>query len=403
MAIDRVRRLGAILIVAVSAAMTAFSIASLFLPGSDQLPDRPDLFSGIVFSLIFLAFPSVGLVVTWKRPLHPVGWLLLLVGALLTLSVFTTEYVGRAVYLGAPLPGAVLVAWAGGWTWYVAAGLALPLAIALFPTGTLPGPRWRAAFAVTVPAVVALVVLYLVLPGDIEGFGGLVQNPFGVTGLVGELATASAPAGTPAIVVMVGLALGTVVSRFRTGSPEVRQQLKWLLAPVVILLVGVVAAAVIVDPLNSLAWSVALVGLALFPVSIGIAILRYRLYDIDLVVRRTLVYGAVVAILGAVYVGLVLALQSVLSAWTGNQTVPVAISTLAIAALFGPLRRRVREGVDRRFYRSRYDAQRTLEAFAGSLRDEVELEAVAGRLAEVASLTVRPASASVWLRLRAHR
>jgi hypothetical protein len=134
-----------------------------------------------------------------------------------------------------------------------------------------------------------------------------------------------------------------------------------------------------------------------------VAILRHRLFDIDLVIRRTVVYAAVVAILGAAYVGLVLVLQSVLAGVTRNETFPVALGTLAIAALFGPVRAQVRAAVDRRFYRSTYDAQRTLEAFSGRVRDEVELEAVGRTLVEVTGQTIRPTSASVWLRPRGAR
>jgi hypothetical protein len=138
--------------------------------------------------------------------------------------------------------------------------------------------------------------------------------------------------------------------------------------------------------------------LTLIPAAAGIAILRYRLYDIDVVIRRTLVYGGLLAVLGVVYVALVLGLQTALSGVTGEGPLPVALSTLAIAALFGPARRRVRELVDRRFYRSRYDAQRTLEQFAGRLRDQVELETIGAALVDVAGDAVRPASATVWVR-----
>jgi hypothetical protein len=147
-------------------------------------------------------------------------------------------------------------------------------------------------------------------------------------------------------------------------------------------------------------WTAVMLTLAAIPVCAGIAILRYRLYDVDLVIRRTLVYALVSALLGAAYVVLVLALTATLSSFVGGQGLPVALSTLVIAALFGPVRARVRDLIDRRFYRSRYDAQRTLEAFTTRLRDEVELEAVGLTLVDVAGRAVRPTSVGVWIRAR---
>ena len=399
-------RLAAIALLAITAAMMAFAFASLVVPGAERIPDRPDLVSALIFFTIFLAFPAVGIVVTWKRPEHPVGWLFLLVGITLIQSVFATEYAGRAYFGGQPLPAADVVAWVGGWGWYAAGGVGLPLAIALFPTGSFPGSRWRMAFRVMTVAVVVQIAFYMIVPGEMTGWQGRVRNPFGVEGPVGELAATVASLETASLLAMAALSLGALGTRLRRSTGPERQQLKWLLFPVAVFLTGIVAATATApsgeaqDSVNTLAWTVALVGLAGVPVASGIAILRYRLFDIDVVIRRTLVYSLVIAVLAATYVALVLVMQSALSGVTGGGPLPVAVSTLAIAALFGPVQRRVRRFVDRRFYRSRYDAQRTVDAFSTRLRDEVELAAVGKTLVKVASDAVRPASAVVWLRAR---
>jgi hypothetical protein len=243
---------------------------------------------------------------------------------------------------------------------------------------------------------VALVTAAALLkPGPLDGFDGYFINPVGLEGPLGDVVTTVATAGTAVIVVPLAVSIASLILRLRRSTGPERQQLKWLLLPAVLIVAGAVAAAITEQ---EHAWTVMLLGLAGVPIAAGVAILRYRLYDIDVVIRRTIVYGVVVAVLAAVYVALVLVLQTSLTQVTGNDTIPVALSTLAIAALFGPLRARVRRIVDRRFYRSRYDAQRTVEAFAARLRDEVELDAVARDLVLVADRAVAPRGAWVWLR-----
>jgi MFS family permease len=396
------RRVAAVGLLAISVAMTGFNLASLFLPGTELLVDRPDPFTAILFSLIFLAYPVVGFVVAARRPDHPVGWLLMAVGLMVTTSVFSTEYAGRALILDAPLPAAELVAWAGGWSWFVAAGIALPLAIALFPSGRFPGAGWRRGFLVLTALVVVVATAYAVLPGDLEGWAGLVRNPLGLEGIPGEVARTVNGIGTPLLVAMAALAIGSVVHRLRTSPGPQRQQLKWLLLPAAIFLAGLFASSLTfnVEPVNTISWTISLIGLASLPVAVGIAILRYRMFDIDLVIRRTLVYSLVVGVLAAAYAGIVLALQAPLSGVTGGGPLSVAASTMAVAALFGPVRSHVRRIVDRRFYRARYDAARTVDAFAARLREEVEIESVGTTLATAAARTVQPASIGVWIRER---
>ncbi len=394
------RPIGRVLALALFAAclvMTVSGLVSLILPGNDLIPDRPSFIDVLIFSFILMTFPGVGLAIAWMRPANPVGWLFLVVGVAISLAVVATEYAGRVAFAGETLPGAELVAWVGGWSWYVAGGIALPLAVMLFPDGHLPGPRWGAVVGLAIVFVVVLITAQAIQPGPLESYGGALQNPFGVSGPLSDALAALLPLGTLALVATGALAIVSLVVRFRRSRSPERQQIKWLLYPAAMFVVGLALAAATSD---TAAWSLALIGLSGFPIGVGIGILRHRLFDIDVVIRRTLIYGALVAILGTVYVALVLALQSALSGFTGGDTLPVALSTLTIAALFGPARARVREAVDRRFYRSRYDSWRTLEHFAGRMRDQVELDQVARSLLDIAGRAVRPASIGVWVRER---
>lgn len=381
-------------------AMAGFAVASLWFPDSELVPDRPSVAQVVAFLTIFLTFPAVGLIVTWKRPENPVGWLFLLVGLSITLNVFGGEYAAAAMYLGWALPFPEILAWLATWQWNVAAGIALPLALLLFPDGRLPGPRWRAATALGVAAAVASTLAVATRPGPLMGYEQLTQNPFAAPGALGTLASAVASAEFVSTLFLSGLALGAIVVRSRRTDAQ-RQQLKWLLYPVGALILAILSLAI--PGAGELGWSAVLGALAAIPVCAGFAILRYRLYDIDVVIRRTLVYGVVVAVLATTYVALALFLQGALSGLTGGGTLPVALSTLAIAALFGPLRARVGAVVDRRFYRSRYDAQQTIEAFAGLLRDQVDADAVATALNGVTRQAVAPKSVSLWLRREARR
>jgi hypothetical protein len=384
--------------------MMVFALASLVLPGTELLPDRPGLVDFVSIMAIALAFPIVGLVITWKRPTNPVGWLLLVTGLAMAFDIFGSEYADRVAFAGAALPGAALVVWLTDTTWLLGPVVALPLAIALFPDGRLPDARWRPVLTVAVGLCVVVTAVGAFAPGEMEGYGGRLVNPFGAPGDIGRLARWMAETGTILQLLPSVVAISAIAMRLRRARGTERQQLKWLLFPLALFVItittGIVVASVQPTLTDDVRWifTVALVGLGAVPIAAGIAILHYRLYEIDVVIRRTLVYGAVVAILGGVYVALILALQTALAGLTGGGTLPVAVSTLVIAALFGPVRSRVRRVIDRRFYRSQYDAQRTLEAFTTRLRDEVDLEEVGRTLLDVAERAVKPASVGIWLR-----
>jgi hypothetical protein len=343
-------------------------------------------------ALGFAGYAVVGVLVTLRQPGNAIGWLLLAVGI-----VFAGMNAAEAwVQVGDP--ARTWVAWPASWTTPLVFSLGLVIVPLLFPDGRLPSPRWRPVLWLGIADIVLGVTSAALVPGplDLQLSKGI-DNPLGVGGGLPE-------AAAKLDVFISGLALvlaaASVVVRFRRSRGVERQQLKWFV------LVGLLAAASMsvalffayVDTYDPIAVAGWLAGLALFgiglPVATGIAIFRHRLYDVDVVIRRTLVYGALTAALGAVYLGLVL----LIGLAVGRSNLAIAISTLAVAALFRPLRARIQGAVDRRFYRRRYDAARTLAAFGGRLRDELDLEALAEDVREVVRDTVQPAHVSLWLR-----
>ncbi|HEX2142171.1 MAG TPA: hypothetical protein VHK28_07880 [Candidatus Limnocylindria bacterium] len=376
--------------------MIAYGFASLVLPGTELIPDRPSVFDFVLVALIFIAFPVVGLLVVWQRTTHPIGWLFLVTGITITASVFASEYADRHIHTDVTYPGVEVVAWLGGWTWFLGAGLATTFAVLLFPTGRLPGPRWRPVAWAAGIALATAVVGDAIRPGPVPGYEEVpILKPFAVDGALGEAVAAAAGVAFAAVLALGVVSVSSLAFRFRRSVGQERQQLKWFLYPTALLVVGLAVASVIQ---TDAAWSAALLGMASIPVCAGIAILRHRLFDIDLVINRTLVYGSLTVLLGGIYIGSVLGLQALITPLLGTDTVAVAASTLAVAALFGPARHRVQAAVNRRFYRSRYDAQRTLAAFSGRLRDEVDPEHLTDELRAATEATLRPSSAWVWLR-----
>jgi hypothetical protein len=382
-------------ILSISIGMVAFSLASLLLRGSDRLPNSPSVIDVVTVLGVTFAFPIVGTVVAILRPRNPIGWVFLVIGTFFMTSYFSVEYVGRAIYLGADLPAVTFVAWVSQWGWTLAFGLALTWTLLLFPDGRLPGRAWRpVAWAATV--TVGLGVLGPAFrPGPILDFDGRILNPVGIGGPIGQLATAISDATLPAILVVGLLSFAGLLSRFRRAEGVERQQLKWFLFAATVLL-GCLVVGVVTE-IEAL-WTVTLLGLAAVPIAAGMAILRYRLYDIDVIIRRTLIYAALSAVLAAIYGGAVLVLTALLAGFAGGNTLAIAASTLAVAAGFQPARRIIQSAVDRRFFRSRYDATTTVDALSGRLLREVDLERVTSTIVEVIDGTLRPTSVSVWMR-----
>jgi hypothetical protein len=354
---------------------------------------------------VFLAYGGVGLVVARRQPRNPMGWILLGFAVLLAASNCAGAYAAliyrfghRALPLG---PAAVLL----DLSWVPAIVLG-SLAVLLFPDGTLPSPSWRLVLrAYLVIGACWLVSIYAVAIATIAG-----QRIRVVPG--GDLVVIDQPSGSdawltpaqelilPVLLVFLLMFIGRQVASFRRSSGERRQQLKWFLFGALVSFCGGAVVA-LVPALDTHLPVIAQAAIALgavvtlaFPVSMGVGILKYRLYDIDRIISRTLAYAAVTGLLAGIYAGLVLLATQVLTVKT---PVAVAAATLAAAALFSPLRRRVQHTVDRRFNRTRYDADRIIAAFAARLQDAIDLDAVRAALLGAADQALEPEHASVWI------
>jgi hypothetical protein len=370
----------------------AFWLAELvFSTGWEPRPATATL-GAVVLATVSAA--AVGALVASRRPRHPVGWLLLGVGLALVVTLLIQAYVDYGL-LARPgsLPGARYLA---GFTystvliWVSCAGFVLLLT----PTGSLPSPRWRWWARLSAAAPVVMVLGSIVQPDPLApDYHG---NPLAVPALARVVAV---PAVAGAAVVMVSLLVGagSLVVRFRRARGTERQQLRWLAYAAALaaglLLVALVAAFLLAND-NLVFMSLAL-GMALLPLATGAAILRYRLYDIDRIVSRTVAYGLLTVLLGGGYAGVVLGLGQLL----GRQSsLAVAGATLAAAAVFQPARRPIQALVDRRFNRRRYDAARTIAAFSARLRQQVDLDSLTAELLAVVDQTMQPSQASLWLR-----
>jgi hypothetical protein len=354
--------------------------------------------SSIPVVVAVVSAATVGAVVAVRRPRHPVGWLLLALGLSQALHDFTYAYTryGLVARPGA-LPGAAYLA---GLTnglvvmWVACAGFVLLLT----PTGSLPSPRWRWWARVAAAAAVLWLLGSLVGPAPLRPEYPDVANPLGVPALSGALDALV----VAALVVLVGLVVGAVslLLRFRRAQLRERQQLRWLAwgaAVAAMALVAAVGALIFQDDFELLTVATG-VSAAVLPLSTGAAILRYRLYDLDRILSRTVAYGLLTLLLVGGYAVVVLGLGQLLGR---DSSLVVAAATLAVAALFQPLRRRVQAAVDRRFNRRRYDAGRIIDAFAARLRDQVDLAALHGELLGVVDQTMQPTRASLWLRPQA--
>jgi hypothetical protein len=346
--------------------------------------------------LAFLAFIVVGALIVGHRPGNAVGWIFAAISLLAVAGALAEEYAayGSATRPGS-LPGPVLAGWFSSWVWYPTVGLALVFTPLLFPDGRLPSPRWRPVAWLAAAATAALSLLFALAPTVEMGKGRQTGNPIGVAA-VGD--PERNPVGLLAVNLLTVLALAAVVSlvvRFRRSRGEERLQLKWFTYAAALLPL-VVLDDYLPDAAGNLLFAAVI---SFLPVAAGIAILRYRLYEIDRLINRTLVYGLLTALLAAVYAGLVLALGKLFGDLGGQPPGwAVATATLAVATLFQPARRRIQAAVDRRFNRRRYDAARTVEAFSDRLREQIDLDTLSAELLAVVDQTVQPTRAALWLR-----
>ena len=352
-------------------------------------------------SLVIFAFSTVGALVASRRPENPIGRLFCSGAFIWIVGELALEY-GVYALITAPgtLPAGAWAAWFGGWARGMGWFLIVMFLLLLFPTGRLPSPRWRPVLwgAVGYIGFFTLVVWLSPVSADTR-LQEFVRNPLGLEIAIMNLLVELLYLTIPLLVVVSGTA---VIARFRRSRGDERQQLKWFAYAVAVMVVVFVIwfslelAGLV--PLSALAFTLPLLGL---PVAVGIAILKYRLYEIDLLINRTLVYGALTTLLAAVYFGGVTATQAIFRSFTGQEEQPqlaIVVSTLVIAALFNPLRRRIQSFIDRRFYRKKYDARKTLEAFSAKLRDETDLEALSNELVGVVRETMQPAHVTLWLR-----
>jgi hypothetical protein len=360
-------------------------------------PDLAVLVPGSVVGpvLAMLSAATVGAVLASRRPRHPVGWLLLGFALSLTASGVIFSYVtyGLVARPGA-LPAAATVA-----RYYPATGAAalalLSLVLLLTPTGSLPSPRWRWWAVITAATPVALVLVVAVVPGRLDPQLLLASSPFSDRALGGVLLLVTRVA-LVVTALAVAVAAGSLVVRFRRAQGVERQQLRWvaLAAALMVLAVPVVLVPVALESPILVDWASA-VWVVVLPVAVGAAILRYRLYDLDRILSRTVAYGLLTLLLGGGYAVVVLGLGQFLER---ESPLVVAAATLAVAAVFQPARRRVQAVVDRRFNRRRHDATRMIEGFGARLRDQVDLDTLTDDLLAVVDQTMQPTQTSLWLR-----
>ncbi len=356
-----------------------------------------------VFVLPFLAFPVVGALIASRRPENPIGWICLAAGILWMLSNVTGGY---GVYGLVANPGSVPFPAAIGslseWMWVPTVGVLGTFMILLFPNGKLPSRRWLPVAWLSGLVIVLGSVGIALRPRRLTDLSGI-RNPSGLKGYP-WIENASAVMILFLLLCILASAL-SLISRFRRVRGEERQQIKWIAFAASML--ALVASAAVVggpffvpDPLwLKLIQDADILSYAGVPIAVGFAVLRHRLYDIDLIINRALVYGPLTATLALIYVGSVLGLQTVFRTTSGQEsTLAVVASTLAIAALFNPLRRRVQAFVDRRFYRRKYDAAKTLEAFGSRLRNETDLKTLTDDVTSVMRETMQPAHVSLWQR-----
>ena len=351
---------------------------------------------GASFVVASLAFATLGALVRARVPGNRIGPLFCLIGALLGVGDLLFQWADQALFISDSLPGGATAAWLQNFGLPLCFGL-LGVAVLLFPDGRLPSPRWRWVLRLAFAGIALNALGYGLRPGPLDDPFSTVDNPLGIPGAF-DLMDAFSGLGWMFMGASVGLAAVGSGLRLRRAHGVERAQLKWLALAAAFTGLAIIADVVsyfaAATGFNEVRAVVLGLGFTVFPLTAGAAILRLRLYDIDVVINRALVYGALTATLGGAYLGLVL----LVGLAVGRSNLAIAVSTLAVAALFRPARASIQGAVDRRFYRRRYDAAQTLEAFGVRLRDELDLETLGTDLRGVVRDTVQPAHVSLWLR-----
>jgi len=371
----------------------AFLLASLNVPTSSAVVTA-------CLSVVIVAFSTVGALVGSRRPENSIGWLFCCGALVWGLGELALEY-GVYALVTAPgsLPAGAWVALFGAWARGLGGFFMVLFLLVLFPTGRLPTRRWRVVVWVAVGYVALFTLVSWLSPASQDFRLSSVRNPLGIDLEIMNLLGGVLYLTLPFLLLACGAA---VIVRFRGARGDERQQIKWFAYAVALMVflftLGHSLGLTQIVGVAPLVFAVPLTGL---PVAAGIAILKYRLYDIDIVINRTLVYGSLTATLALVYFGGVTATQALFRTLTDQQELPqlaVVASTLVIAALFNPLRRRIQSFIDRSFYRRKYDAAKTLEAFSVKLREKTDLDALDDDLVGVVRETMQPAYVSLWLR-----
>ena len=390
------------------------SVALWILAHSTHVPRSldADLTTGsLLGQALFLVFPLVGALIASRRPENPIGWLCLVDGLLWTTTNMLDYHSLYVMASPGSVPFPVGLAGVNHWLWVPTVGLLGTYVFLLFPDGRLPSKRWRPLAWLSGVVIASGSLGFMLSPGPLDMPRGI-RNPFGLE--AAPWVAVAAYAILPLLPLCMLASALSLVMRYRRSRGDVRQQIKWIAfaASLVALTYLIAIVALFIHPSEiwfaaglplwlDLIEYAALLSITSVPIAIGFAVLKYRLYDIDIIINRTLVYGSLTATLLAVYFGGVATIQAVFRFLTGQEQQPqlaVVVSTLAIAALFNPVRRRIQSFIDRRFYRSKYDARKTLEAFSARLRDETDLQALDRELVGVVRETMQPAHVSLWLR-----
>jgi hypothetical protein len=383
-------------VIAVVSAVVGFVDDGTRLPP----PDHGEVSApgALTFGLMIVAFAALGALLASRRPRNPIGWILVVSPLFLAFTQIARDWYTHTLFADpGSLPLASGLMWAANWAWIPGFMPLLTLLLLLFPDGAPPSPRWRPVAWLAGLGMGLLIVGYAFAPGALEDYPR-VDNPLGVEGALGDVFEVFLGLGFPLFALSAIASMASLVVRFRRSHGVERQQLKWMAAAAALVVAAWLVNAFVDQVLHEDISLILPLTLLALPAAATVAILRYRLYDLGLVVNRALVYGALSATLAGAYLGIVLLLQLALEPLTSDSGLAIAGSTLAVAALFRPARRRIQELVDRRFYRRRYDAARTVESFSARLRDEVELEALSAELRGVVRETVQPAHVSLWLR-----
>jgi hypothetical protein len=403
--VDRMDRRAAWLAWSLAALSVALLVGGIALSraASSTAPDLP--FGGetndasVVANLVtLLTFSVVGAIIASRHPRNTIGWLFCSVGVTIGLNSFAGDYAEYWLAGGTSMKSlAETAAWFSSWAWILLTYVPTTFLLLLFPDGRLPSPRWRPVAWGAALGIAGSVAGYALEAGPLEDFPQI-ANPYGIDGpIVGMVGVAGSIVAAGSL---VASAISLIV-RMRSAGSEQRQQIKWLAYGGTVV-VGAICVSGLINlwnvPVSIVVGNVALLGL---PVFTGIAIVKHHLYDIDLLINRTLVYGSLTTMLVVVYVGGIVLSQRVFVGLTGQEELPqlaIVASTLMIAALFAPLRRRIQATIDRRFYRRKYDSAKMLSVFSARLRDETDLGTLSDDLVGVVKETMQPEHVTLWLR-----